>query len=418
VKHFAVRVASLCLVSLSLPAWSSSELSIYPIATGNSPAIASDRAGHLHVAFEGREPDKNVVDIFYSESSDDGKTWTSPKDVSATPGNSSHPDITVEKGGAIDVVWTDTTAGVKTPDIYFSRSTDGGQTWTRAADISNTPGASIEPTVAAGPDNAIHVGWSETSKGEENSEIYYLSSLDGGKTWAKDPLLPAVNISNTPDKSTEPAIAVGADGAVHAAWLDSSPGETHPDIYCAQNLVGSWSQPINVSHSPRSSSHPVLACGSKDRVFLAWSDNSRKEKAADIWCAIFRSQSNLANAKPVNISGSSGVSSEPAIATGEKGLVAIVWTDTTSGESHPDIFARVSNDGGSDFTNVTDLSNTRGVSKHPDVTIAGGNMFVVWEDVNVEGTRSTIKVISMNVKNISTGPAQDVDPTIHHGNAR
>ena len=387
---------------------------IYDIAAGNSPSIASDSQGHLHVAFEGKESDKNVVDIFYSESSDNGKSWTSPKDISGTPGNSSHPDIAVEGGGGIDVVWTDTTSGEKTPDIYFSRSTDDGKTWTQATDISHTSGASTEPAVATGPDNSIHVLWSDTTKGERNRDIYYCASSDGGKTWAKDPLLPAVNVSNTPGNSSEPTIAVGRGGTVHAAWLDSSPGETHPDVFYAQKLDGSWTNMTNVSHSPRISSHPSLTCGSsKDKVFLVWSDNSRKEKAADIWCLVSRTEDHFSKGRPINISSTPGVSSEPRITAGGMGRLSIVWSDSSRGEKSPDILARVSLDGGSDFTNVLDLSNTSGVSKHPDVTITGSTMFVVWEDTNLEGTKSTIKLTSLDIKGVSTGPAQDVDPVLH-----
>jgi len=388
---------------------------IYDIAAGSCPAIASDGQGHLHVAFEGKEPDKSVVDIFYSESSDNGKSWTPAKNVSGTPGNSSHPDIAVEKDGGIDVVWSDTTSGDNTPDIYFARSADGGKTWAQATDISNTPGASAEPAVVTGPDNSIHVLWSDTSKGEKNRDIYYACSRDGGKTFAKDALLPAVDISNTAGNSSEPTIAVGQGGTVHAAWLDTTAGETHPDVFYAQNLTGTWTNMTNVSHSPRVSSHPSLACGpTKGKAFLVWSDNSRKEKAADIWCLVSRTELHFSKGHPINISSSPGVSSEPAIAAGEMGRVAIVWSDTSSAEKTPHIFARVSIDGGSAFTNVLDLTTkSSGVSRHPDVTITGSKMFVVWEQLNGEASKGTLKVTSMDIKNVSTGPAQDVDPTIH-----
>jgi hypothetical protein len=96
------------------------------------------------------------------------------------------------------------------------------------------------------------------------------------------------------------------------------------------------------------------------------------------------------------------------------GRVAIAWSDTSNDEKTPHIFARVSLDSGSAFTNVLDLTtNSSAASRHPDVTIAGSKMFVVWEQLNGEARQNTIKVTSMDIKNISTGPAQDVDPTIH-----
>jgi hypothetical protein len=156
-----------------------------------------------------------------------------------------------------------------------------------------------------------------------------------------------------------------------------------------------------------------LACGSKEKVFLTWSDNSRKEKAADIWCAVTHSGTHFLNSRPINVSSTPGVSSQPAIAAGEMGRLAITWADTSGGGKNSRIFARVSLDGGSDFTTVMDLSNAPGESKHSDVTIAGSKMFIVWEDVKAEGTESKIKVTSVDIRVIPTGPAQDVDPTLH-----
>ncbi len=408
-KHICIEV-SICLVTLlaSKAGASNESPDIYVIGTGNAPAIASDSKNHLHVVFERRRSDK-VIDIFYSESSDGAKTWTSPKDIADTPGNSSRPDIAVEKGGGIDVVWTDTTTGETTPDIYFSRSIDGGKTWTKALDVSNTPGASTEPAIATGPNNSIHLIWTDTSKGKKSQDIYYCCSTDGGKTWAKDPLFPAVDISNTIGSSSQPAIAVGADGTVHSTWLDGTPGESHPDIYYAQNLEGTWNIPTNVSHSPRVSSHPSVACF-KNKVVLPWSDNSTKLKAPDIWCAVGHTQEELATTKPLNISDTTGVSSKPAIAAGEKGNVAIVWKDTSNSEERPDIFARISNESSSEFTTVLDLTHSQSVSDRPDVTIAGDKMFAVWEDINIEAGKSTLKVTGMEWKGMQTAPAKEVSP--------
>ena len=172
--------------------------SVHNVAEGTKPRIAADANGHLHAVFEGYLEGSKIPDVFYSESSDQGKTWTAPKDISTTPGISTHPDIAVEKSGAIDVVWSDAGADVKSPDIFFTRSVDGGDSWSPITDISNTPGASTKPAIAVGPDNSIHAVWCDTSKGETNLDIYYTSSTDGGKTWAKNPLLPDKKILVTP----------------------------------------------------------------------------------------------------------------------------------------------------------------------------------------------------------------------------
>jgi hypothetical protein len=389
---------------------------VHEIAEGHSPRIAAESSGNFHVVFESFEPGSKVQDIFYTESSDGGVSWAAPVDVSKTPGASSHPDIALEKSGAVDVVWGDTTSGESSPDIFFSRSSDGGKTWTSPADISNTPGVSAEPTLAIGPDSSIHVVWSDTSKGEKNKDIYYTSSSDGGKTWAKDPLLPAEDISKTPGMSSQPAITVDEEGSPNVVWLDGTPGETHPDIYymCKEN--GAWTRPVNISHSPRVSDHPSIACGAKGKVFIVWQDYSQKPTAPDIWCAVGGKNGHFA--KPINISNSPGVSAKPSVAADAKGNVVFVWTDTSKTLKKPDIFGRVSNDGANDFTTVMDLSNTEGVSKRPALALSSDKMVFVWEEV--DGDKSLLKVGSMGLNNLATGPATDVYPAIRGktGNSR
>ncbi len=377
------------------------------ITQGYSPKIAADVDGTLYVVFEEFQKGSRQ-DVFCLQSSNNGLSWTAPVNISHTSGVSAHPDVSVENNGAVDVVWTDTRAGEKTPDIFFARSEDKGKTWTHPVDISNTPGMSSDPAVAVGQDNSIHVVWTDTSKGEKNKDIYYTWSTDGGKKWAKDPLLPAEDISNSPGTSTEPAIAVDQDGIVHAVWLDSSVGETHPDIFYVSRDNGVWCKPINVSHSPRMSDHPTIGCGAKGKVYVSWLDYSQKPTAPDIWCAIGDKRGEFE--KPINISNTPGVSGEPTLAANASGVVAFVWADTSKTFSRPDIFARISNDSANDFTTVMDISNTPDISRHPDVVIAGKNMVVIWEDV--ERNFSALKMTSMSLDNLATGPATQVDPTI------
>jgi len=383
---------------------------IYDVAKGSRPRIASDNSGQLHVVYEGHEKDLSVKNIFYTKSSDGGMHWTPAVNISNTSGTPSQPDIAVEQNGAVDVVWADTNTTEASPDIYFARSSDGGTSWSQPRDISNTLGASVEPVVATGPDSSIQVVWCDLSQGEKNKEIYYIFSTDAGRTWGKDPLFTAEDISNTPGSSIEPAIAVGQDGVVHVAWLDSTPGESHPDIYYVRKENGVWTKsPTNVSHSPRVSDHPTIGCGPKGKVYISWLDYSQKPTAPDIWCAISGKDGHFE--KPINVSNTPGVSSMPVLAADMKGQVVLVWSDTSKTFRNPDIFARISNDCAKDFTRVMDISNTRGFSTRPHVTISGNKVFVIWEEV--EDSLGILKLTSLGLENLATGPPTDVEPTVH-----
>jgi hypothetical protein len=107
-----------------------------------------------------------------------------------------------------------------------------------------------------------------------------------------------------------------------------------------------------------------------------------------------------------------GVSSEPATAT-NNGQLAVVWSDTSTGVKTPSIYAIVSPDSAGNFSELMNVSNAGRMALHPDVTIAGGKMFVIWEEVPPVGEESTIRLSSTLMKGLATGPVLKVDPTLH-----
>ena len=407
--NWLLSLSMTCLALVS-PLQTLAASEIRDVATGGAPDIVANSKGDLCLVFEGFEKDVKIPDIFFTQSIDGGTTWSTAKNISHAPGISDNPAIALEKNGAIDVVWSDTTSGATSPDIYFARSSDGGKTWTDPKDISNTPGESIEAVIATAPDDSIHVAWSDSSKGQANKDIYYSCSSDGGKSWSKDPLLPATDISNSNGASSFPTIAVDADGCVHVAWVDNTSGEKRPDIYYARKTKDAWSKPIRIYSSARVSAHPAIAC-SQHKVYVCWSDNSLAEKAADIWLAVKHDQEPFA--KPLNISSTIGVSSEPDIACDALGRLGVVWQDSSQGVEKPDIYARISMDGALTFSTVYDLSNTPGISMYPDATIAGNKLFVVWQELGDGAMR--LKLTTKELKKSPAAPAEEIEPPMHGG---
>jgi hypothetical protein len=396
-KTFLLSLAAINFL-LNSPAFAAVES--IKMANGTEPTLASQDNGKLDIAFLNAETNAKVRDVFFS-SSETGKVWANPLNISQSPGNCSHPNLAVERSGAIDVVWTGSKAEAKGQDIFLVRSEDGGKNWSEPQNISRTRSAG-ESALAVGADDSIHVVWQDLTADTHPSDIFYVCSTDKGRSWSKPE-----NVSNTPKHSSQPVIAIDGNGLVNVSWLDSRSGEQRPDIFFERRIEGAWTSPLNVSDSQRLSAHPTLACGPKGTVYLAWSDNSRKEKSPDIWCAVGNKKNHFA--KPINISNTPGVSSQPAIAADSRGRVAVVWSDTTPGV--PDIFGRISNDRADDFTTVLDLPHTVGGSTRPCVTICGDIAFVAWQENN--GERNVIKLAQIPIKTIATGPIQLVDPVLH-----
>ena len=142
--------------------------------------------------------------IKLDRSTDGGVTWGADGRVanvvgipSPLPGwgfrTKSFPSIGVSpSGGDLYVVYASDPAGTDAADVFFRRSTNGGSTWSlpvRLNDDVETNAHQFFPWVAVGPDGVIHVVWYDTrgvggSATNEEINLFYTSSSDGGDTWS------------------------------------------------------------------------------------------------------------------------------------------------------------------------------------------------------------------------------------------
>ena len=70
----------------------------------------------------------NNSNILFSRSTDGGATFSTPQNISRTTSFPYNPRIAVESNGTINVIWLDTPSIAY--DVYYARSTDGGVTFT------------------------------------------------------------------------------------------------------------------------------------------------------------------------------------------------------------------------------------------------------------------------------------------------
>src|SRR5438552_683341 len=105
------------------------------------------------------------------------QVFSNPKNVS-NDGNAEFAQIAVDSKGNINVVWDE--SGIF--DIFFSRSTDGGVTFSPRKNISNNAGSSVFPQIAADSNGNINVVWEDSTPG--NFCILFTRSSDGGITFS------------------------------------------------------------------------------------------------------------------------------------------------------------------------------------------------------------------------------------------
>ncbi len=145
--------------------------------------------GSLHLVYEGsKRPDiTNEVDIFYRRSTDGGRTWSEARILNDDDPSqvffSGLPHLEVAPNGRLDAVWFDTRddPGLSTNDVYYSFSTDNGQTWSKNQRITDRsinrkigPFASNfdlnGPPGLASTDAYALIGWDDTRLADELTE--------------------------------------------------------------------------------------------------------------------------------------------------------------------------------------------------------------------------------------------------------
>jgi hypothetical protein len=98
---------------------------------------------------------------------------------------------------------------------------DGGATFGDTINLSNNLGISHHPAIAISGEN-VYVVWHDETPG--NFDILHRRSTDGGANFVE----PIKNLSNNPDRSFSPAIAVSGNN-VYIVWQDFCPGNSFPE---------------------------------------------------------------------------------------------------------------------------------------------------------------------------------------------
>ncbi len=363
------------------------------LGTGHTPSISSNGRGKMCIVFDATHEQSGVSDVYCSCSDDAGRTWTPRTLVSATLGVSTRPRVAIDKNDAIDVVWTDTAYGENNPDIFFSRSVDFGRSWSSPVNISHTPGASRDPELVTGQDGTIHVVFAETLADDiSNREIFYMSSTDNGKTWSTDHK--QENISNSKSDSSEPSLAVSEDGTVHVAWKEENASAIErPQIYYTHRAPDGWKPGINISNKTKYCYHPVIACGANGNVFVNWLDRSRREGAADIWCITVKDFSPVQ--PPTHVTSTGSIASSAEMTADLANRIAIVWSDRALGLDLPRIRIKTMAQGTENLSHSKKFGHNSSIQLAPAVAIDGDHLTIAWEERRLN--RNPIKVRTLNL---------------------
>jgi hypothetical protein len=247
----------------------------------------------------------NVGGLYVYRSTDGGNSWTVPANGPAAPDTqtifrdrdhlAADSNPASPHAGAVYLVWSDDQyagcpqnfgANFVTRHIMFSRSTDGGVSWSTPIELGS---GCLEAAIpAVGADGSVYVAWFDCNIGGGDRELVR-KSTDGGVTFS-----PAVaagsGLMRCPDPlpgahfrlSGEAAPTIATDptdaARVYVAWSSCTP-TSQADVFLSRSIDGgaSWSSPLRVNDdgtsNPRDQFFPAITVDDQGVVRAMWGDD-------------------------------------------------------------------------------------------------------------------------------------------------
>ncbi len=369
----------------------------------------------------GRFFDGGSSDIAYATSTDSGTTWT----------QGTLPGITVAGGGgtfervsdasvaydAAHSAWLISsipiTSAVAVPDVFVSRSTDGGHTFGNPVTVaSGSTSFDKNWTVCDNTSTSPFYGhcYTEFDDNADGDREKMSTSTDGGLTWGT-----ALNTGNSATGlGGQPVVQPNGTVIVPAA----NANESAIIAWSSTNGGASWSSTVTVSavsdHAPagnlRSGPLPTAEIDAAGKVYVAWQDCRFRRgcKSNDIvfststdgvtWSAVSRVPIDATTSSVDHFIPGLGVNPTTSGTTTKLGLTYYFYRNTSCGKrSHPcqlEVGYIQSNNGGSTWNTHTDVAGPFDIALTPNTSqgrMVGDYISTSWVGASAFGAFAVAK---------------------------
>jgi len=294
------------------------------------PSIVVDARDRIILAWSVLKDRSYNAEAFFSRSTDGGSSFSPPRPLTGDPASQRFPTLVLDRSGAVFAVWTDKRLAAAHGDAALAYA------WSEDAGASFGPTRIVQSNVCeccrlaaalAGPGRPA-VTWRNIFGGTTRDH-----ALMTFPDPAADPATPGPirrvaedewRIDACPHHG--PDLSVAADGSYHVAWFTE--GSARQGLQYAHSSDGgqSFSAPRSIGNPERQAGRPSLLAAA-GRIWLAWKEFDGKESTALVMVS---GDGGTTWSEPRTVGHTAEASDRPLLAAGG-GHVFLSWLTRAEG---------------------------------------------------------------------------------------
>lgn len=238
----------------------------------------------LHVVYDDRGIIREDVacsgcaDIYYIRSLDRGQSWTKPVNLyPEEDSGASRVQIDIDKDGIIYVAWDEGWDRIKeifSDEMYgvFMRSDDLGETWSSPTLVTYPKAENSHIAVGSDGNGGVMLVW-RTKQASEG--FYYMWSIDYGESWFPVQKIPAFFPIGAPAaKFSKLDMTTDSAGHIHLIVVGHLVSQvsldSSPNLYHFEWDGNVWSRPMPVYEGRLSPQFPSIITHNGNQLYATW----------------------------------------------------------------------------------------------------------------------------------------------------